>query len=70
MSKSTGNFLTLGQCMNKYGTDASRIALADAGDTLDDSNFEEEVANKAVLKLFTFEQWVGNNISKQPLDFS
>ena len=45
MSKSTGNFMTLGQCMNKYGTDASRIALADAGDTLDDANFEKAVAN-------------------------
>jgi len=41
MSKSTGNFMTLNQCLKKFGTDASRIALADAGDTLDDANFDE-----------------------------
>lgn len=39
MSKSTGNFMTLRQCIQKYGTDSSRIALADSGDTLDDANF-------------------------------
>ena len=37
--------MTLGQCLNEFGTDASRIALADAGDTLDDANFEKAVAN-------------------------
>lgn len=31
MSKSTGNFMTLDQMVMKYGADASRIALADAG---------------------------------------
>lgn len=41
MSKSTGNFLTMDQCIEKYGSDASRIALADAGDFLDDANFDE-----------------------------
>lgn len=45
MSKSTGNFMTLGQCLNEFGADASRIALADAGDTLDDANFDKKVAN-------------------------
>ena len=45
MSKSTGNFMTLGQCIDEFGTDASRIALADAGDTLDDANFDKNVAN-------------------------
>ena len=70
MSKSTGNFMTLGQCMKKYGTDASRLALADCGDTLDDANFDEAVANQAILKLFVFDQWVETNMAKQPLDFS
>ena len=45
MSKSTGNFLTLRETINKFGTDVTRITLADAGDTLDDGNFEELVAN-------------------------
>jgi leucyl-tRNA synthetase len=34
MSKSTGNFLTLRECIEKFGTDATRLALADGGDTL------------------------------------
>jgi len=62
--------MTLGQCIDKFGSDASRLALADAGDTLDDANFDEAVANQAILKLFVFEQWVETHISKSPLDFS
>jgi leucyl-tRNA synthetase len=41
MSKSTGNFLTMDQCVEKYGADSTRIALADAGDMLDDANLDE-----------------------------
>lgn len=40
MSKSEGNFLTIRQCIDKYGVDATRLALADSGDSLDDSNFD------------------------------
>jgi len=58
MSKSTGNFLTLRQTMDKYGVDASRIALCDAGDSLDDANFADETANAAILKLFVLEGWI------------
>ena len=39
MSKSRGNFKTLRDAMTEYGVDATRIALADSGDTLDDPNF-------------------------------
>ena len=62
MSKSTGNFLTLRDCINKFGVDATRITLADAGDGLDDANFETDVANSTVLKLFTFEKWIQDHI--------
>ena len=55
MSKSTGNFLTLDQSIEKFGTEASKIALADSGDSLDDANFDESVANAAILKLFVLE---------------
>lgn len=58
MSKSEGNFLTVRDCIEKYGTDATRIALADSGDTLDDANFDEQVANKAILRLFILEKWI------------
>lgn len=57
MSKSTGNFLTLQDILQKYGADASRIALADAGDTVDDANFEESTANSAILRLHTLKEW-------------
>ena len=33
------------------------MTLADAGDFLDDANFDEKVANAAILKLFVFEEW-------------
>lgn len=51
MSKGTGNFLTLRGAVEKYSADATRVCLADAGDGLDDANFEEAAANKAILKL-------------------
>ncbi|KAL0260543.1 cytosolic leucyl tRNA synthetase [Diplodia seriata] len=57
MSKSTGNFLTLGDAVKKYGADATRVALADAGDGIEDANFEEAVANAIILKLFELRKW-------------
>jgi leucyl-tRNA synthetase len=64
MSKMSGNFLTLSDTVRKYGADASRVALADAGDGIEDANFEETVANSSVLRLFTLKEWcedmVGN----------
>jgi len=63
MSKSTGNFLTVRDCITKFGVDATRITLADAGDGLDDANFETDVANATILKLFTFEKWIQENIA-------
>ncbi|CCH42951.1 leucyl-tRNA synthetase [Wickerhamomyces ciferrii] len=57
MSKSTGNFMTLEQIVEKFGADASRIALADAGDSVEDANFEESSANAAILRLTTLKEW-------------
>ncbi|KAF2090274.1 leucyl-tRNA synthetase [Saccharata proteae CBS 121410] len=57
MSKSTGNFLTLGEAVKKFGADATRVALADAGDGIEDANFEETVANSSILKLFELRKW-------------
>ncbi|KZF19842.1 leucyl-tRNA synthetase [Xylona heveae TC161] len=57
MSKHTGNFLTLDDTVKKYGADASRVALADAGDGIEDANFEESVANSSILRLFTLKEW-------------
>lgn len=64
MSKSLGNFLTMRDCIERYGVDATRVALADAGDTLDDANFDELVANSAIQRLFIFERWIIEEIRK------
>ena len=58
MSKSTGNFLTLREALDKYGADAVRFALADAGDGLEDANFLEKTADDAILKLYTEKEWI------------
>lgn len=39
------------------------MTLADAGDGLDDGNFETEFANAMILKLTTFEKWIQDNIN-------
>jgi leucyl-tRNA synthetase len=75
MSKSTGNFLTLDDAVGKFGADATRIALADAGDGLEDANFEETVANAVILKLFELRKWIEEvigeaRILKDSEDFS
>ena len=57
MSKSTGNFMTLKDAVKKFGADACRIALADAGDGVEDANFEEAVANQIILRLYTLKEW-------------
>lgn len=57
MSKSTGNSLTLKDSISKFGADATRIALADAGDGIEDANFDETVANATILRLYTLIEW-------------
>ena len=57
MSKSTGNFLTLRDAVEKYGADATRISLADAGDGIEDANLEETVANATILRLYELRRW-------------
>jgi leucyl-tRNA synthetase len=63
MSKSTGNFLTLQEALSKYGADATRFALADAGDGLEDANFLEKTADDAILKLYTEKEWIQETLS-------
>lgn len=43
--------MTLKDLVSKYGADASRVALADAGDGVADANFDETVADSAILRL-------------------
>lgn len=65
MSKSTGNFMTLNDIIRKYGADATRIALADAGDGVTDANFEENVADNNVLRLYNLREWCERIIEDQ-----
>lgn len=58
MSKSTGNFMTLDDVVKKYGADAARVALADAGDGIADSNFVEDVADNTILRFYTNKEWI------------
>jgi leucyl-tRNA synthetase len=58
MSKQLGNFLSIGDVINKYGCDASRIGLADCGDGLDDANFQTEIADSAINRLYSFENFI------------
>jgi len=55
MAKSDGNFMTLREAIDKYGADATRLALATSCGTegIDDANFTDANANEAILKLST-----------------
>ncbi|KAF7759757.1 hypothetical protein Agabi119p4_11452 [Agaricus bisporus var. burnettii] len=57
MSKSTGNSLTLREAVEKFGADATRLTLADAGDGMEDANFEEKSANANILRVHTLLTW-------------
>lgn len=65
MSKSTGNFLTLSQAIDKFSADGMRLSLADAGDTVEDANFVETMADAGILRLFTWVEWVKEMIANQ-----
>jgi len=62
MSKSKGNFLTLLETINMYSADATRFACADAGDSLDDANFERATANAAIVSLSNESAWIKENL--------
>ncbi|EDV19829.1 uncharacterized protein TRIADDRAFT_61696 [Trichoplax adhaerens] len=57
MSKQTGNFLTLFESVDRFSADGMRLALADAGDSVEDANFVEKMADGGILRLYTFLEW-------------
>lgn len=61
-----GNFLTLQQGVQLYGADAMRLALADAGDAIDDANFVSTTANSAILRLTKELAWINEVVEAQP----
>ncbi|KAJ1517056.1 cytosolic leucyl tRNA synthetase, partial [Coelomomyces lativittatus] len=64
MSKSLGNFMTVAEALEKFGADATRITMADAGDSVEDANFVEATANAAILRLHTQRLWVLEMLQK------
>lgn len=65
MAKSKGNFLMLLECVEEYSADATRFALADAGDSMEDANFDRSVANQAVTYLYNEEEWIKSALSEK-----
>ncbi|XP_055327764.1 leucine--tRNA ligase, cytoplasmic-like [Paramacrobiotus metropolitanus] len=68
MSKSTGNFLTLQEAVEKFSADGMRLALADAGDGLEDANFAESTADAGILRLFTWLEYVKDSAQLPLID--
>lgn len=44
--------------VEEFSADGMRITLADAGDSLDDANFETETADKMVVRLWALIKWI------------
>ncbi|KAI3968077.1 hypothetical protein MKX01_015597 [Papaver californicum] len=57
MSKSTGNFKTLRLAIEDFSADATRFALADAGDGMDDANFVFDTSTSAIMRLTKEISW-------------
>ena len=66
MSKSTGNFKTLGEAIQEYSADGMRFALADAGDSMEDANFVHDTANAAILRLTKECDWMDEVLNTSP----
>jgi leucyl-tRNA synthetase len=62
MSKSTGNFLTLKESVEKYGVNATRFALA-CSDGLDDGNFTDSNVTAGIMRLYNELMFIQNNAS-------
>ncbi|KEP61492.1 UNVERIFIED_CONTAM: leucyl-tRNA synthetase [Hammondia hammondi] len=63
MSKSLGNFISIEDGIKEFTADAMRVALADAGDTTDDANFQRETANGTIMRLYLLEQFANEAVS-------
>jgi len=66
MSKSLGNIITLAEGSALYSADGMRLALADAGDVLEDANFNTAQANAGVLRLHTLVEWISETVKELP----
>jgi leucyl-tRNA synthetase len=74
MSKSKGNFIILKDAIERYGTDATRIALMDSAEGLNDANWSEKDVISWSNKLTSFYNLVekyynkGKVVLNRPID--
>jgi len=57
MAKSKGNFLMMLECVEDFTADATRFTLADAGDSMEDANFDRAVCNNAISYLYVEDEF-------------
>jgi leucyl-tRNA synthetase len=50
--------MTLKQAIVEFSADAMRFAMANAGDGMDDANFEKSLANAAILSITREVAWI------------
>ena len=46
------------ESIDRFSADGTRLALANAGDTLEDANFVFEMADAGLLRLYSQVEWV------------
>lgn len=51
MAKSLGNFILMRDALKEYSADGTRLALAEAGDSLNDANFVRSNATEHIMRL-------------------
>ena len=64
MSKSKGNFFTMRELYEKYSADIVRLTSANAGEGMDDANFDMTFLETAQKKLTDFHQFCKENYNK------
>lgn len=64
MSKSKGNFFTMRELYEKHGADIVRLAAANAGEGVDDANYDMEFLETAKKKLTELHDFIKENYGK------
>ena len=68
MSKSKGNFITMQGAMQTWGADATRFTCADAGDGVENANYDRVIADRTILNLTTELEWIGETLGGKAKD--
>lgn len=64
MSKGKGNFITLSQAIERYGTDVTRFIAGCAGDDTTDGSFNDSEVDPTVLAMYAeIQNWAKNDLT-------